>query len=64
MNGVETFEHVKEIDPRTTVIIMTGFTGEELLKKAVGAGAYTCLYKPFDMENVMTLVESIIQEKR
>jgi DNA-binding NtrC family response regulator len=64
MNGVETFEHVKEIDPRTTVIMMTGFTEEELLKKAVGAGAYTCLYKPFDMENVMTLVESIIQEKR
>jgi len=63
MNGVETFEQVKKIDPRATVIMMTGYSEEDLVKKAVCAGAYTCLHKPFDMEKVITLVEAIAREK-
>lgn len=63
MNGVETFEQVKEIDPQATVIMMTGYSEEDLVKKAVCVGAYTCLHKPFDMEKVITLVEAIAREK-
>jgi len=59
MNGVETFEQVKEIDPGTVVIMMTGFTEEDLVKRAVSEGAYTCIYKPFDMERIIELVEKI-----
>ncbi len=62
MNGVETFEKVKEIDPRAAVIMMTGFTEEDLVQRAVSSGAYTCVYKPFDMEKVVTLVEKIAQK--
>ena len=62
MNGVETYEQVKEIDPRATVIMMTGYSEEELVKRAIGQGAYTCIYKPYDMEKVVTLVESIAKE--
>ncbi len=64
MNGVETFEQVKEIDPGATVIMMTGYTEEELVRKAVSEGAYTCIYKPFDMEKVIALVESIRSVKK
>ena len=59
MSGVETFEQVKKIDPEAAVIMMTGYTGEELVKKAVSEGAYACIYKPFDMEKVIALVEDI-----
>ncbi|MFC2008030.1 response regulator [Chloroflexota bacterium] len=59
MNGVETFEQVKKIDPEAVVIMMTGYTEEELVTKAVTKGAYTCIYKPFDMEKVLALVEDI-----
>jgi len=61
MNGVETFERVKEIDPKAVVIMMTGYTEEDLVKRAVSGGAYTCIYKPFDMEKVVALVENIAQ---
>jgi len=61
MNGVETFERVKEIDPKAAVIMMTGYTEEDLVKRAVSGGAYTCIYKPFDMEKVVALVENIAQ---
>ncbi len=63
MNGVQTFEQVKEIDADIAVIMMTGYTEEELVKRAVSAGAYTYVYKPFDMDKVITLVEKIVKEK-
>ena len=64
MDGVETFEQVKTIDPKATVIMMTGFTEEDLVKKAITQGAYTCIYKPFDMEKVIALVEDITKERK
>ena len=64
IDGVETFEHVKEIDPGATVIMMTGYTEEDLVRKAVSEGAYTCIYKPFNMEKVVELVEGISREKK
>ena len=59
MNGVETYEQVKKIDPKATVIMMTGYSEEELVERAVNQGAYTCIYKPYDMEKVIALVEDI-----
>ena len=64
MDGVETFEQVKKIDPEATVIMMTGYTEEDLVKRAVSEGAYTCIYKPFDMEKVIGLVGNISKKKK
>ena len=64
MNGIETFEKVKEIDPGVTVIMMTGYSEEDLLKRAVSEGAYTCIHKPFDMKKVMSLVEDVVEARR
>lgn len=62
INGVQTFEQVKKIDPRAAVIMMTGYTEEDLVKRAISGGAYTCIYKPFDMEKVVSLVEKIARK--
>jgi two-component system response regulator HydG len=64
MDGMETFERVKKIDPEVTVIMMTGYTEEDLLKRAVSEGAYTCVHKPFNMEKLIGIVESIAKEKK
>lgn len=64
IDGVETFERVKGIDPEVTVIMMTGYTEEDLVRKAVSEGAYTCVYKPFNMEKLIELVEGISREKK
>ncbi len=64
MDGVETFEQVKEIDPKATVIMMTGYTEEDLVRRAISQGAYTCIYKPFDIEKVIALVENIAKERK
>lgn len=64
MNGVETFERVKKIDPEATVIMMTGYTEEDLLKQAVNEGAYTCVQKPFNMDKLTEIVDGITKEKK
>ena len=64
MDGVETFEQVKKIDSRATVIMMTGYTEDNLVKRAISAGAYTCIHKPFDIEKVIALVENLAKERK
>ncbi len=64
MTGFETFEQVKKIDPQTAVIMMTGYAEEDLVRSAIGSGAYAYLYKPFDMKKVITLVEAVSREKQ
>jgi len=64
MDGVELFEQVKEIDPQAAVIMMSGYTEDDLVKRAVSQGAYTCIHKPFDMEKVIALVEHISKERK
>ena len=59
MDGIETFEQVKKMDPRAVVIMMTGYTAEDLIERAISSGAYTCIHKPFDMEKVLSIVGSI-----
>ena len=64
MDGIETFEQVKVIDPKATVIMMTGYTEEDLVRGAINEGTYTCIYKPFDMEKVIELLEKISKERK
>jgi len=63
-DGVAVFEQVKQIDPRAAVIMMTGYTEDDSVKRAVSYGAYACIHKPFDVEKVIALVEHIAKEKK
>ncbi len=64
IDGVQTFMQVKKINPTATVIMMTGYAEKDLVEKALSAGAYTCLFKPFDMKKVLGLVEEICNLKK
>jgi DNA-binding NtrC family response regulator len=57
MNGVQAFSEIKRLDPKVTVIMMTAYDEKDLAEKALKRGACTCLYKPFDMEQVLSLVD-------
>ncbi len=63
INGVQTFREVKKINAQAAVIMMTGYSEEELVRRAISRGAYTCIYKPFDVEKIMTLVGEISQRR-
>jgi DNA-binding NtrC family response regulator len=65
MNGLKTYLSLKKINPDAVAIIMTGYHQEaqELVEKALQRGAYTCLYKPFEMVDVLRLVGNIFEKK-
>lgn len=62
-DGAQIFEQVKVIDPEVAVIMMTGYSKEEMVRRAISQGAYTCIYKPFDIEKILTLVGEISQQR-
>ena len=60
INGVQTFREIKKISPESVVVMMTGFALEDLVKAALEEGAFSVTYKPFDVENVIKLVDSVL----
>jgi len=63
INGVQTFREVKRIDPKATVIMMTAYSVEDLVKEALEEGAYAVIYKPFDIDRVVAIIEELLHQK-
>ncbi len=60
INGLETYREVKRVSPGTIVVMMTGFTLEELVSDALKEGAYAVLFKPLDMGQIINIVQSVM----
>ena len=60
INGVQTFREVKKTNPNAAVIMMTAYSVEDLVREALEEGAYAVVYKPFDMEHVVSIIESAL----
>ena len=60
INGVQTFREIKKINPKAAVIMMTASSVEELIKEALDEGAYAVVYKPFDVEKIVSITKSAL----
>ncbi len=60
MNGVETFKKIKQITPITPVIMLTAFALEELIQESLREGAFACLKKPIDFDELFATIENAI----
>ena len=58
-NGYQVFTEVTAARP-TSRFIMTDSLPDELAQKAQDAGAYSCLTKPFDLDEVTRTVEHVL----
>jgi len=65
INGLETYLAIKDVNPEAVAVMMTAYRQEvaDLVKEALNNSAYTCLYKPLEMEEVLKLVEWIWERK-
>jgi two-component system response regulator HydG len=59
MNGVESYMEISRLRPYARVIMMTGYSVEQLLEKAVERGARGILHKPLDMGKVLEIIEGV-----
>jgi DNA-binding NtrC family response regulator len=65
MDGLEMLRQIKEIDERTVVIVMTGYSSLETAIKAIKYNAHNYLTKPFDdPDAVLAAVENGLAERR
>jgi len=64
VDGIQVLEHVKERSPRTKVIIMTAFAMMEMARKAMEKGAFDFIAKPFDAEEIRSIVVKAAEAAR
>lgn len=61
LSGIDTFKEIHRLNPMLLVIMMTGYAVDDLLKEAFEWGAYGVIYKPFDVEEVLSLIDKIFR---
>jgi len=59
MNGLESFLELRKINPQAKVVMMTGYSVEQLLNQAIENGALGVLHKPLDMSKLLTLLDKV-----
>lgn len=64
INGLETFKRMREIEPKLPVIIMTAFGATETAIEATKMGAFDFVLKPFDIPNILDLIEKALEAGR
>ena len=63
MNGLETLERIREIDRTVEIIIVTGFSGEEVAKEAMRRVGSECITKPIDLSYLELSVLARLAQK-
>jgi two-component system, NtrC family, response regulator HydG len=58
-NGVESFLEIKKMKPNAKVIMMTGYSVEQLLQQAIENGALGVLTKPLEPRKVLALLRDV-----
>jgi DNA-binding NtrC family response regulator len=61
MSGMETFQAMREIEPKLPVIIMTAYGTTDTAIEATKLGAFDYVLKPFDIPDVLTLIENALE---
>jgi two-component system, NtrC family, response regulator HydG len=58
-NGVETFLEIKRLKPAARVVMMTGYSVEQLLVQALEHGALAVLTKPLNSSEIVSIVDEV-----
>ena len=64
IDGVKTFEEIHKIAPSVPVIMITGYSVDDMVKEAMCKGAYACLFKPIDVEKLLSIMEDVTKKKK
>ncbi|RZB34897.1 MAG: hypothetical protein SRB1_00665 [Desulfobacteraceae bacterium Eth-SRB1] len=63
MSGMELLSQIKELNPSTPVIIMTGYPTINIAVSSMKEGAFDFLTKPFTIENLILKVDLYLKER-
>ena len=60
MDGLQVFEAIHELCPKLPVIIITAYSSTETAIGAIQKGAFDYIYKPFDVPEMLQVVEKAV----
>jgi DNA-binding NtrC family response regulator len=63
-NGLDVLRRIKEASPDTLVILMTAFSSVDNAVEAMKHGAYHYINKPFNLDDVVAVVEKALETSR
>jgi DNA-binding response OmpR family regulator len=63
LNGVQILHALRVLDPTIVVIMMTAYTGDELVAESQRTTGFSVLSKPLDLDQVLPLVKSIVSSR-
>lgn len=64
MDGMELQEHIRRIDPRIAVIMITAFASVDTAVRALKQGAFDYVTKPIDPDELSHLVLRAVEQRR
>jgi DNA-binding NtrC family response regulator len=64
LSGVDFLAELRRLNVRIPVVLMTAYGTADLAIKAMKAGAYDYILKPFDLEELLALVREAIEASR
>jgi DNA-binding NtrC family response regulator len=64
MDGIELLDHIKQINPWMTVVMMTAHGVVELAVKSIKKGAYDFITKPFDHDELIHLLRKALERSQ
>lgn len=60
MNGLELFSRLKEMNPATSALMITGMAAEKDIQEALHMGVKEVFYKPINIEEMLATAERIL----
>jgi signal transduction histidine kinase len=63
MSGLEVLEAIRQVQPEMEVLMMTGYGTVETAVSAMKKGAYDFIQKPFDLGEMLALVDKCLEKR-
>ncbi|MFC1811601.1 sigma-54-dependent transcriptional regulator [Thermodesulfobacteriota bacterium] len=64
INGIDLLEKLMETDPNVEIIMVTAVNEIQTAVKAIKLGAYEYIIKPFEVDDVLILIDRALEKKR
>ena len=64
MGGGETYDRLREIDPRIKVLLASGYSIEDQAQEILGRGCNGFIQKPFNLRQLSLKIQEIIEQER
>jgi excisionase family DNA binding protein len=60
LDGAELFRRIRQIDKQIRVVIITGYPGSEIMRRAMELGPFMVLKKPFTGDDILNAVQNFV----